>query len=193
MKQKEIWVDLEEYRPEMYSISNYGKIKNKITNKILKSWITPYGYKGMVFGGRGKVYRAYVHRLVYRAFNDNMDISDYDIHHIDEDKLNNYIGNLEIIKKGEHCSQHAKKRLGKQSPNFKGTVAAFDKDTGKLNYLFNGRKEMEQNNFWHGPISNVISGLNKSYKGHTFRRLKPGTNLQIGKIYDLNKFPLTNK
>lgn len=186
MKPKEIWVDLEEYRPEMYSISNYGQIKNKITNKILKTWVTPYGYKAIAFGGRGKTYRAYVHRLVYRAFNKNKDISDYDIHHIDEDKLNNYIGNLKIIKKSDHCSQHAKKRIGKQSPNFKGTVAAFDKNTGKLDYLFNGRKEMEKHNFWHGPISNVISGKNKSYKGYIFRRLPNGIKLKIGNIYNLD-------
>lgn len=170
---KEIWTDLLEYRPELYSISNYGKIKNKVTNKILKTSVTPYGYEAIVFGGRAKRFRAYIHRLVYRAFNSNMDISDYDIHHLDEDKLNNYIGNLSIIKKSDHCRTHAINRLGKRSPNFKGTVAAFDKNTGKLCYLLNGRKEMEKNNFWHGEISKVINGKRESYKGYIFKRLDP--------------------
>jgi WD40 repeat protein len=175
MKQKEIWVDLEEYRPDIYSISNYGKIKNKVTNKILKTRITPYGYEAIEFGARPRTlgHRAYIHRLVYQAFNPNINIRDYDIHHIDEDKLNNYIGNLEKIKKGEHCSQHAKKRIGTRSPNFKGTVAAFD-------------KEMEKHNFWHGPISNVISGRNKSYKGYIFKRLPNDIKLKIGNIYNLD-------
>ena len=29
---KEIWADNIEYRPELYSISSYGRIKNKKTN-----------------------------------------------------------------------------------------------------------------------------------------------------------------
>jgi hypothetical protein len=185
--QKEIWTDLAEYKPEMYSISNIGRIKNKITNKLLKTFITPYGYEAIVFSGRGKHYRAYIHRLVYKSFNPNMDISDYDIHHLDENPLNNCLDNLSIIKKGEHCSHHAKKRLGAKSPNFKGTVAAFDKNTGELRYLMNGRKEMEKNGFWHGPISNVISGKNKQYKGYAFKRIKDASNLKIGKIYDYSK------
>ena len=182
-KQKEIWIDLQEYRPELYSISNYGKIKNKTTNKILKTFVNVSGYEAIVFGGRKKIYRAYVHRLVYRAFNSNVDISDYDIHHLDENKLNNHIDNLTLIKKSDHCRKHAVSRLGKRSPNFKGTVAAFDKNTGKLCYLLNGRKEMEQNNFAHGSISSVISGKSKSHKGYIFKRLTYGINLKIGDVY----------
>jgi len=169
---KEIWADNIEYRPDTYSISNYGRIKNKKTNKFLKTRIHPCGYEAIEFGGRPRKFRAYVHRLVYSAFNPDIDITDFDIHHIDENKMNNHIDNLELIKKSDHCSQHAKNRIGKHASAFKGTVAVFDEKTGKLCYLLNGRKEMEQNKFWHSEVSKVISGKKKSYKGYIFKRLK---------------------
>jgi hypothetical protein len=176
---KEIWVDNIEYRPELYSISSYGRIKNKKTNKFLKTRIHPDGYEVIEFGARPRVSRgrAYVHRLVFRAFNPDIEIIDYDIHHKDENKMNNHIDNLELIKKSDHCSKHAKSRIGKRAPNFKGTVAAFDKNTGELCYLLNGRKEMEQNKFWHAEISKVLSGKRESYKGYIFKRLDPTKSL----------------
>lgn len=170
---KEIWADNIRYRPETYSISSYGRIKNKKTNKFLKTRIHPDGYEVIEFGARPRSSRgrAYVHRLVFSAFNPSIDITDYDIHHIDENKMNNHIDNLELIKKSDHRSQHAKNRIGKCAPNFKGTVAAFDKNTGELRYLLNGRKEMEKNNFCHASISKVLSGKQESYKGYLFKRL----------------------
>lgn len=186
---KEIWADNVEYRPELYSISSHGRIKNKKTDKFLKTRINPYGYEVIEFGARPRSSRGrgYVHRLVFRAFNPHIDLTGYDIHHIDENKLNNNIDNLKLIKKSDHCSYHAKTRIGKLAPSFKGAVAAFEKETGRLRYILYGRKDIEKHNFTHGAVSFVISGKSASHKGYVFRRPKDISGLKIGNIYDYSK------
>lgn len=183
---KEIWVDNISFRPELYTISNTGKLKNKNTGQILKTRVNKYGYEDINVGSRKNNFRGTLHRMVYQAFHLEIDITDFDIHHKDGNKLNNHLDNLDIIKKSDHCRKHSTGRVGKLSPNFKGTVAAFDKLTGELRYLLNGRKEIEKHNFSHNVVSCVISGKYKSHKGHIFKRLTDETKLVIGKIYDIN-------
>ena len=49
--------------------------------------------------------RQFLHRAVWEKINGP--ISDgYDIHHIDGDKANNHIDNLELISKSEHASEY---------------------------------------------------------------------------------------
>lgn len=184
---KEIWADNVLYRPDLYAVSNTGKIKNKTTGLILKTRVDKCGYEDLNIGGRKKNFRGKIHRMVFSAFNPEIDITGYDIHHIDGDKLNNHLDNLAMIKKSDHCSQHAKTRIGKLAPNFKGAVAAFEKETGKLKYILHGRKDIEKHNFAHGAVSFVISGKSGSHKGYVFRRPNDVSSLKIGKIYDYSK------
>lgn len=44
-----------------------------------------------------KRYRHYVHRLVYEHFGDKEFNKSFDVNHIDCDKLNNCIDNLELV------------------------------------------------------------------------------------------------
>ena len=185
-KEEEIWVDNITFRPELYSISNTGKIKNKETGLILKTRINKYGYEDLNIGSRKNSFRGTVHRMVFRAFNPDINITDYDIHHIDGNKLNNHLSNLQIIKKNAHRSQHAIGRVGTLSPNFKGAVGAFDKNTCELKYILYGRKDIEKHGFTHTAVSFVISGKYNSHKGHIFKRFVGITALKIGKIYNLD-------
>jgi hypothetical protein len=186
-KEKEIWVDNILFRPELYSISNTGKIKNKKTGLILKSRINKYGYEDLNLGSRKNNYRGYVHRMVFKAFNPEINILKQDIHHIDGNKLNNNLYNLKNINKKDHCSNHASTRVGTLSPNFKGPIAAFDENTGELKSVLYGRKDIEKHGFHHSHVCFVISGKAKSHKGHVFKRLKDSENLKIGQIYDYRK------
>lgn len=54
-------------------------------------------------GNYGKL----LHRLIYEAYHNLKIPSGYEIHHLDENKLNNCILNLKMISKGEHRSLHS--------------------------------------------------------------------------------------
>lgn len=92
-----------------YLVSNTGKVYSKFTNKIIKPH-THNGYQRIEirddFGVRRKFF---VHRLVVFTFGDkngNQYIDDNsDVDHIDENKTNNNINNLEIITHKENMNR----------------------------------------------------------------------------------------
>ena len=86
---KEEWKTIEEN--ENYEVSNTGKIRNKKTKDLLKPWIINSGYEQVtVSTGNGLV-----HRIVAKTFIPTEDTSKNIVNHIDNDKLNNRVDNLE--------------------------------------------------------------------------------------------------
>lgn len=89
---KEEWKDIPNYEG-LYQISNKGIIKNKKGN-IIKSRIDHKGY-AMIDLSKNNIKHTYkVHRLVAMAFIPNPN-NYLEINHIDENKSNNTISNLE--------------------------------------------------------------------------------------------------
>ena len=82
-------------KPNMYSISEDGKVKNIKTGKYLSPAITSSGYKTVglqLIDSNRKTF--YIHRLVALSFIDNP--NNYNcINHINRDTLDNNISNLE--------------------------------------------------------------------------------------------------
>ena len=68
---------MEEFRKianyENYSVSNFGKVRNDITNKILKPGINTNGYYKVILCKNGKKKTLTLHRLVAIAFIVNPD------------------------------------------------------------------------------------------------------------------------
>lgn len=89
-----------------YKISNYGRLMNKY-GRILKPRLQNSGYYFYsLYDGRGREFQTQitVHKLVMTSFvGDN---KGYDINHIDGNKLNNHISNLEYITHSENA-KHA--------------------------------------------------------------------------------------
>ena len=89
-----------------YKISNYGRLINK-HNKILKTRLQNSGYYFYsLYDGRGRKFQTQitVHKLVMMTFVGSN--SGYDINHIDGNKLNNHIDNLEYITHSQNA-KHA--------------------------------------------------------------------------------------
>lgn len=100
MIMREIWLDIRDH--PNYEVSNVGRVRNKKTNRLLKPVLNREGgYYRVSLNGR----RYYIHRLVADAFFDG-DHRDMDVNHIDGDRLNNNLSNLEWCTRKENI-QHA--------------------------------------------------------------------------------------
>ena len=108
----EIWKELK--TNPRYLISNYGNIKNKKTNKPIKTYLRDGYYRVVLFnphdGKRQEIKN--VHRLVAESFLEN--INNYPcVNHKDENKLNNYYENLEWCSVRYNCTyNNVHKRRG---------------------------------------------------------------------------------
>ena len=100
---QEIWKDIPIYVGR-YQASNLGRIKNIQTNHIMKQQVDIDGYFIVSLEGLKK--RTYkVHRLVAMTFIPNP-LNKAQINHIDGNKKNNIITNLEWVTPGENI-KHA--------------------------------------------------------------------------------------
>ena len=131
---KEIWKPIEGYEG-LYEISNFGNVKSlarswnfrdygngkvqvvKSKEKILKNTISNCGYMQARLSKNNKHGLKSVHRLVAQAFIPNPE-NKSQVNHIDGNKQNNRVDNLEWCNNSEN-QLHAWK-LGLQTPYWKG-------------------------------------------------------------------------
>ena len=92
---EEIWKPIPGYE-ELYQASNLGRIKGQ-RGWVLKPGTDPVtGYLHVILVKEKSHKGKYVHRLVWEAFNGPIE-KGLEINHIDEDKSNNSLDNLELM------------------------------------------------------------------------------------------------
>lgn len=102
----EEWKDISGYEG-LYKVSNLGNVYSFKTNKILKTPIGKRGYPNLNLLKNGKQKLYVVHRLVAKAFIPNPD-NKPEVNHIDGNKTNNCVDNLEWVTSREN-TLHARK------------------------------------------------------------------------------------
>lgn len=114
----EIWKPIDGY--ENYNVSNKGNVKNITTGKILKSGDNGKGYKHvMLYDKNHKGKTIMIHRLVAKAFLPNPN-NFPQVNHIDENKTNNCVENLEWITSVDNINHGTHNlRVGQNNPNRK--------------------------------------------------------------------------
>nr|AAL73479.1 endonuclease [Tetrahymena thermophila] len=122
--EQEIWVDIAGF--ENYEISNYGKIKNKINQNILKQTLRSNGYYQAMLRKNDKQYSKFVHRLIASHFIPNPKNLEF-VDHKDNCTTNNNISNLRWCSRQQN-SMNQKKRKNSSS-KFKGVC--FDQNSNK--------------------------------------------------------------
>ena len=124
-----------------YEVSNTGKVRNSKNNNIIKTSITNSGYERIILGSKykNKVIWRYIHRLVALAFIGSAD--GLDINHLDGNRLNNNLQNLEICTRREN-HLHAFKKLGRKVHNIKLTKNQAEKIRYEINYSGKTQKQI---------------------------------------------------
>lgn len=99
MSKKEIWVECSVN--DNYQVSSFGRISNVKTGRVLRSGRHPNGYNYVILCSNAKTKSYYVHRLVLLSFNQQKS-NDLTVDHIDEDKQNNRLSNLQFMTQGDN-------------------------------------------------------------------------------------------
>jgi hypothetical protein len=118
---KNFWEPILNYE-KFYLANQNGQIKGIIKNKVLKGSFGSTGYKHIVLSKNGKYKTKDVHRIVAETFIPNPFNLKY-VNHIDGNKANNSVNNLEWVTAREN-TKHAtllglKKDSGSNSKNSK--------------------------------------------------------------------------
>ncbi len=101
-------------------VSNFGRVRNTLTKKLYKLSKASCGYWRVVISDFGLSKHKYVHRLVAAAFIEYNNPERTDVNHIDGNKLNNRVENLEWVTPKEN-HDHAV-RIGLKTWNGKGKI-----------------------------------------------------------------------
>lgn len=167
------------FRNSIYLISQTGKVKNSHTNTLLKGQIDNYGY--ITFHLRDKINKNILaHRAVWECFGGNL-IDGLIINHIDGNKFNNHIDNLEQITSKAN-REHA---LNKIVPDQKHKVYQFDK-TGKLLAVYDSINDCARLlNLDNRHISDCMRDKIASVKGYVFCPTEDGFNNRVHKPHSL--------
>lgn len=162
----ETWKEIEGY-DGFYNISNYGRVYSNYKNKIMKQKLDKAGYCVIGLTKNDKQTVLKVHRLVAKAFLidfEKLNELNYHVDHIDGNKQNNNIENLQMLTHFDNCF----KRTGR---NAFQKIKAISIESG-VEYLFNGQNEASRElGLNQGNIHNALQGRIKQTGGFRFERV----------------------
>lgn len=149
-----------------FEISNYGNVKNKLTNHLIKGDINNCGYYRVSLYCNGQRVRYFRHRLVAKYFIPNIENKPF-VNHIDGDKSNNYVGNLEWCTQSEN-EKHAFKNNLKSKTNkpFKIVFKNGDEVIYENQYMCANNIGVCQT-----TIKDWLNGINKGYLKHDIKEI----------------------
>ncbi len=135
----EIWNSVKGYMC-LYEVSTTGKIRNAINRKEFNLKPRPDGYIRVGLRKDGKYKAHYLARLVYESF---IGIPEglFEVNHIDKNKLNNSLCNLELISKRENCCHRSKDKFNKSS-KYSGVCRYNDKKFRAYIYIDGKQKSL---------------------------------------------------
>lgn len=151
---QEIWKDIEGYEG-LYQVSNFGRVKSLdryvlrnentlFVKVIVLSQLNIRGYLAVRLCNSGKYKNYFVHRLVANAFIHN-DNNYSEINHIDENKHNNHVDNLEWCDRKYNVNYGS--RADKFSNSMKGKLAGKNNPRyGKIGTMNGKHLTTEQKN-----------------------------------------------
>lgn len=109
-----------------YRIYEDGRVQNIKTNRFLKPGINGHGYLSVVLSLNGRMYSNSIHRLLAQEFISNPENKPC-VNHIDGNKLNNSLDNLEWVTYSEnilHAYRIGLNEAARKTSKFNGLLTA---------------------------------------------------------------------
>lgn len=148
-----------------YLISSCGRIRHKIKGNLLASVITG-GYYKVRLSNKGLVQDYMIHKLVYSLFNNDWDLENFIIDHIDGNKLNNHLYNLRKVTSSENVLAALYETKTNSAAK---AVKQYDLEGNLLAEFPSARIAGKILNLDSSTISKVCRGKNKTHGGFIFK------------------------
>lgn len=184
----EVWKPVVGYE-NYYEISNYGRLRSFSRHtidsrgrksfhygKIIKAAVSRCGYATFRISVECKLICVTLHRLVAEAFIPNPKNLPF-VNHLDENKLNNHVSNLEWITNVDNINYRDTQKRHSDSLRrvLRGRtyiVVQYDKN-GKELRTFRGKREILDAGFSYDGVVHCCNGKTRTHKGYVWKRFKP--------------------
>ena len=174
----EIWKDIPGWEG-YYQASNLGRIKSLVRKGQRREIIlTPgrihNGYMRVGLSRDNKLTGKLVHRLVWEAFNGPIP-EDKEVNHIDEDKLNNRLENLNLVTRRENCvwgTRVERQRKSMINGKLSKKVLQYDLDGNFIREWVSLSQIAREKGYSVGNISTCCHGLSRTAYGYTWKYKK---------------------
>ena len=165
MSEVETFVKIEGF--ENYEVSNLGKVRNIKSGRMLKPHLNHNGYLKHHLYRHDKQKELFLHRIIATAFIDNPGEKPQ-VNHIDENKLNNDLSNLEWCTGRENLVHGT--RTKRVAEKLSKKVIQLDLNDSVLNEFESMGQAERETGVPSGNISRCCNGERKSAGGYKWRR-----------------------
>lgn len=162
---EEIWRDIEGFEG-LYQVSNLGRVKRVTTGRVLKGCKDKDGYLRVKLCKNNVGCYKLIHRLVAQAFIPNHE-NKPQVNHIDEDKTNNMVSNLEWMTAKENSNHGTRNERTSKKQSI--PIIATNLKTGNSTEFYGTSECARQLGLNHSHITDVLKGRLKQTKGFTFK------------------------
>jgi hypothetical protein len=139
-----------------YAITETGEVYSYKKNKYLTPTDNGYGYKFITLYGNGKKNKHYIHRLVLETFKPVENMAQLQCNHIDENKSNNNLSNLEWCTAKENANSGTRNERSAKARSMKVYCRELDRIFNSMN---EAADELEINS---GHICECCKGQRKT-------------------------------
>lgn len=168
----EIWKDIKDYEG-IYQVSNLGRVMRVTTGRVLKPLKHIKGYYRVDLSRNSVTSHQSIHRLVAQAFIPNPE-NKPQVNHIDEDKTNNSVDNLEWMTTKENNNHGTRNERLSRTQSI--PIIATNIKTGESKQFYGISECARQLGLFQSNITKVLKGKYKQTGGYTFKYLNEGDN-----------------
>ncbi len=157
---------------EHYSVSNYGRVRNDNSKHILTPRKNSDGYLSVKFYHLGHCQQWLVHRLVAFAFLPQHNQNEIFVNHLDGNKQNNHVANLEWTDKSGNMIHAYRTGLNKGSAQ---PILIFDKEGVLIRRFSSKTRLLQAMHMCKKTLKKYLSGEKKHPEGYVFIPEKENT------------------